>query len=112
MFIGKAQEKTPLFRTEKRRNPQTGSTYPWMVRSSAMVNHFYCYCRDRVFGPFLLKLCSYFPSNRMLKKAEIQLPTRAAHCRECVFARVYRAATVRESVPDDFFSSPLMGSGA
>jgi hypothetical protein len=66
VFIGKAQEKTPLFRTEKRRNPQTGSTYPWMVRSSAMVNHFYCYCRDREFGPFLLKLCSYFPSNRML----------------------------------------------
>src|SRR5579863_4824959 len=28
VFIGKAQEKTPVFRTEKRRNPQTGSTYP------------------------------------------------------------------------------------
>jgi hypothetical protein len=43
VFIGKAQEKTPVFRTEKRRNPDTGHTYPWIVRSSAMVNHFYCY---------------------------------------------------------------------
>jgi hypothetical protein len=25
VFIGKAQEKTPVFRTERRRNPQTGS---------------------------------------------------------------------------------------
>jgi hypothetical protein len=47
VFLGKAQEKTPVFRTEKRRNPETGHTYPWIVRSSAMVNHFYCYCVDR-----------------------------------------------------------------
>jgi hypothetical protein len=47
----------------------------------------------------------------MLKKAEIRLHTRAAHFRECVFARVYQAATVRESVPDDFFSSLLEGRG-
>jgi len=44
----------------------------------------------------------------MLKKAKIRLLTRAAHCREWVFAGVYRAATVmRESVPNDFFSSLL-----
>ena len=66
VFIGKAQEKTPVFRTEKRRNPQTGHTYPWIVRSSAMVNHFYCYCLDREFGPFFLKFCSYFPYNAKL----------------------------------------------
>ncbi len=66
MFIGKAQEKTPVFRTEKRRNPETGYTYPWIVRSSAMVNHFYCYCMDRDFGPFFLKFCSYFPYNAKL----------------------------------------------
>ena len=41
LFVGKAQEKTPVFRTEKRRNPETGQTYPWIVRSTAMVNHFY-----------------------------------------------------------------------
>jgi hypothetical protein len=61
LFIGKAQEKTPVFRTEKRRNSKTGQTYPWIVRSSAMVNHFYCYCVDQEFGPFFLKFCSYFP---------------------------------------------------
>jgi hypothetical protein len=61
VFIGKAQEKTPVFRTQKRRNPETGQTYPWIVRSTAMVNHFYCYCVDQDFGPFFLKFCSYFP---------------------------------------------------
>jgi hypothetical protein len=66
VFIGKAQEKTPVFRTEKRRNPETGQTYPWIVRSSAMVNHFYCYCVDQDFGPFFLKFCSYFPYNAKL----------------------------------------------
>jgi hypothetical protein len=66
VFIGKAREKTPVFRTEKRRNPQTGRTYPWIVRSSAMVNYFYCYCMDREFGPFFLKFCSYFPYNAKL----------------------------------------------
>ena len=54
LFIGKAQEKTSVFRTERRRNEQTGATYPWLVRSTAMVNHFYVYCVDRDFGPFFL----------------------------------------------------------
>ena len=66
VFIGKAQEKTPVFRTERRRNPETGQGYPWMVRSTAMVNHYYWYCLDRDFGPFFLKFCSYFPYNAKL----------------------------------------------
>ena len=66
MFIGKAQEKTPVFRTEKRRNPKTGQPYPWIVRSTAMVNHYYIYALDRDFGPFFLKFCSYFPFNAKL----------------------------------------------
>ena len=41
LFVGRAQEKAPVFRTEKRRNPVTGATYPWIVRTTAMVNHFY-----------------------------------------------------------------------
>src|SRR5450631_3042540 len=61
LFIGKAQEKTPVFRTERRRNEKTGATYPWLVRSTAMVNHFYVYCMDRDFGSFFLKFCTYFP---------------------------------------------------
>ena len=66
VFVGRAQEKTPVFRTEKRRHPTTGHTYPWIVRSTAMVNHFYFYCVDRDFGPFFLKFCTYFPYNAKL----------------------------------------------
>ena len=66
VVIGKAQEKTPVFRTEKRRNPRTGQSYPWIVRSTAMVNHFYFYGIDEDFGPFFLKFCTYFPYNAKL----------------------------------------------
>ena len=51
VFIGKAQEKIPVFRAERRRNETTGATYPWLVRSTAMVNQFYIYCVDREFAP-------------------------------------------------------------
>jgi hypothetical protein len=64
--VGKAQEKTPVFRTEKRRNPETGRTYPWIVRTTAMVNHYYFYGIDEDFGPFFLKFCTYFPDNAKL----------------------------------------------
>ena len=64
--MGKAQEKTPVFRTEKRRNPDTGQTYPWIVRTTAMVNHFYFYGTDDDFGPFFIKFCTYFPYNAKL----------------------------------------------
>jgi hypothetical protein len=61
LFVGRAQEKTRVFRTEKRRNPQTGATYPWIVAGTGIVNHFYVYAVDADFGPFFLKFCSYFP---------------------------------------------------
>ena len=61
LFVGRAQEKSTIFRTEKRRNPTTGRPYPWIVPSSAMVNQFYFYCVDADFGPFFLKFGSYFP---------------------------------------------------
>jgi hypothetical protein len=60
LFIGKAQEKASVFRTEKRRDAQ-GLRYPWIIRSTAMVNHYYVYIVDRDFGPLFLKFCSYFP---------------------------------------------------
>ncbi len=66
LFIGKAQEKTPVFRTEGRRHPQTGQRYAWIVKSTAMVNAYYIYAVDRDFGPFFLKFCSYFPYNAKL----------------------------------------------
>jgi hypothetical protein len=60
VFIGRAQEKTGLFRTEKRSRPD-GESYPWIVRTTGVVNQFYFYCVDADFGPFFIKFCSYFP---------------------------------------------------
>jgi hypothetical protein len=60
LFVGKAQEKASVFRTEKRRDAQ-GKSYPWIIRSTAMVNHYYFYILDRDFGPIFIKFCSYFP---------------------------------------------------
>jgi hypothetical protein len=61
LFVGRAQEKTNVFRTQKRRNPMTGKTYPWLVADTAMVNHFYFYGFDDDFGPFFIKFATYFP---------------------------------------------------
>jgi hypothetical protein len=61
LFIGRAQEKTTTFRTERRRNPDTGVAYPWIVAATAVVNQFYIYAIDEDFGPFFLKFSSYFP---------------------------------------------------
>jgi hypothetical protein len=66
LFIGKAQEKASVCRTVRRHNPRTGGTYPWLVRTTAIVNQYYFYCVDREFGPFFIKLCSYFPYNGKL----------------------------------------------
>lgn len=60
LFIGKAQEKASVFRTERRRSEE-GASYPWLYRSTAMVNQYYFYLCDRDFGPLFIKFCSYFP---------------------------------------------------
>ena len=60
LFVGKAQEKASVFRTEKRRDAQ-GKKYPWIIRSTAMPNHYYFYVLDKDFGPLFIKVCSYFP---------------------------------------------------
>ncbi|MGH3839241.1 MAG: hypothetical protein ACRDSF_26615, partial [Pseudonocardiaceae bacterium] len=65
LFIGRAQEKTALFRTERRRDAN-GDSYPWIVKTTGVVNHFYVYAVDAEFGPFFLKFCSYFPYNAKL----------------------------------------------
>ena len=65
VFIGRAQEKTAVFRTERRCNSE-GRAYPWIVKSTGMVNHYYFYCVDDDFGPFFIKFCSYFPYNAKL----------------------------------------------
>jgi len=61
LFVGKAQEKAWVFRSQRRRNPQTGKSYAWLVRTTVMVNYYYFYCVDRDFGPLFIKFCSYFP---------------------------------------------------
>ncbi|MBF6558424.1 MAG: hypothetical protein IVW52_20210 [Acidimicrobiales bacterium] len=66
LFVGRAQEKASVFRTEKRHSPVTGASYPWIVKTTAMVNHFYVYAVDADFGPFFIKFCSYFPYNAKL----------------------------------------------
>jgi len=65
LFVGKAQEKVAVFRTEKRTN-ERGQKYAWIVKSSTPVNQLYFYCVDDDFGPFFLKFCSYFPYNAKL----------------------------------------------
>ena len=60
LFVGQAQEKAWVFSTEKRRDPR-GHTYPWIVRSTRIPNHFYFYIVDRDFGPLFIKFCTYAP---------------------------------------------------
>ena len=66
LYMGRAQEKARVLRTERHHDPATGATYPWLAPSTAMVNHFYFYAVDDDFGPFFLKFCSYFPFNAKL----------------------------------------------
>ena len=65
LYIGKAQEKARVVRTERRHDPVFGP-YPWLVSSTAMVNHYYIYIVDEDFGPLFIKFCSYFPYNAKL----------------------------------------------
>ena len=66
LYIGKAQERARVVRTERRHDPVTGAAYPWLVSSTAMVNHYYVYLVDDDFGPLFVKFCSYFPYNAKL----------------------------------------------
>jgi hypothetical protein len=61
LFVGRAQEKAGVWRTQRRYNPTTGGSYAWLVRSTAFINFFYFYCVDADFGPFFLKFSTYFP---------------------------------------------------
>lgn len=48
LFIGRAQEKTRVFRTIKRRDMR--GVMPWIVMGTALPNHYYFYVLDRDFG--------------------------------------------------------------
>jgi hypothetical protein len=60
LFIGRAQEKNTVFRTEKRRAAD-GRSYPWIVRTTSVVNQFYVHCVGAGFGAFFIKFSSCFP---------------------------------------------------
>ena len=66
LFIGVAQEKARLPRTESRRHAESGVRYPWVVETTGYVNYYYIYAVDAEVGPFFLKFCSYFPYNGRL----------------------------------------------
>jgi len=61
LYIGVAQEKFSGFRVSKRKNPETGATFPWLYRSTVMCNQYYFYVVDEDFGPLFIKFSSYFP---------------------------------------------------
>ena len=79
LYIGKAQERARVVRTERRQDPATGAGYPWLVASTAMVNHYYVYLFDDDFGPLFVKFLLVLPFQR---KALSQRP------------RISQAATV------------------
>lgn len=66
LYVGIAQERATVWTSIRRRNPLTGTTYAWLKKTSKLVNHIYWYCFDDNFGPFLLRVCTYFPFNAQL----------------------------------------------
>ena len=64
-MFGRAQEKNKVFRTGRRRDRE-GKSYPWITRSTGIINQWYFYYMDADFGPFFLKFSSYFPYNAKL----------------------------------------------
>jgi hypothetical protein len=52
LYVGRAQEKASVMRTERRHDQRTGASYAWLVKDTAMVNHFYFYGFDDDFGAY------------------------------------------------------------
>ena len=50
LFVGRAQEKAGVWRTQRRYDQATGTSYAWLVRSTAFIDFFYFYCVDADFG--------------------------------------------------------------
>jgi hypothetical protein len=61
LYIGVAQERCSTFRVTKRFSERTGTSFPWLFRSSVMCNHDYCYVVDEDCGPLFIKFSGYFP---------------------------------------------------
>ena len=61
LYIGVAQERCATFRVTKRFSERTGTSFPWLYRSTVMCNHYYFYVVDADFGPLFIKFSGYFP---------------------------------------------------
>ncbi|MEN8133057.1 MAG: hypothetical protein ABFS45_23335 [Pseudomonadota bacterium] len=61
LYIGVAQEKFAGFRVRKKVSEHTGTSFPWLYRSTMMCNQYYFYVVDEDFGPLFIKFSSYFP---------------------------------------------------
>jgi hypothetical protein len=61
LYIGVAQERCATFRVTKRFSERTGTSFPWLYRSTVMCNHYYVYIVDEDFGPLFIKFAGYFP---------------------------------------------------
>ena len=66
LYVGKAQEKARVLRTQASTDPASGRRTASLIASTAMPNAYYFYAFDDDFGPFFLKFCSYFPYNAKL----------------------------------------------
>ena len=62
LFTGRAQEKNTVFRTEKRRAADGGS-YPWIVKTTSVVNQFCVHCVDEDFGAYGARSLKPLPAN-------------------------------------------------
>jgi len=69
VFIGKAQKKVPVFRTEKRRNPRSGQSYPWIVLAFSTQ----AIASARPLGPSPKLFRTSFPSTR-IRADQMSLP--------------------------------------
>lgn len=61
LYIGVAQEKCATFRVKKRFSESTGTSFPWLYRSTVLCNQYYFYIVDADFGPLFIKFSGYFP---------------------------------------------------
>ena len=91
LFIGRAQEKNTVFRTEKRRAAD-GRSYPWIVKTTSVVNQFYVHCVDEDFGAYADRLV--MPRRPVLSWLEGGSPVPARHesALACARQRVSRKA--------------------
>ena len=72
LYIGKAQERARVLRTERRHDPATGAPYPWLADTTAMVNHYFVYLVDEDFGPLFVKFVLPLQRQGLSERARVR----------------------------------------